>query len=108
VLTGVNAEILERVLLCWQEEILGPVQDKLVALDSKEIRHAHLESVSAVSATGRRLGSSKLKGCRKINPRSRATTPKFQKRFLHRSGGPDACSRSPSANPPLPGVYYDK
>jgi hypothetical protein len=29
-----------------------------------------------------------LEECRKINPRSRATTRKFQKRFLHRNGGP--------------------
>lgn len=28
-----------------------------------------------------------LAGCRKENPRSRATTRKFQKRFLHRAGG---------------------
>ena len=28
-----------------------------------------------------------LEECRKINPRSRATTRKFQKRFLHRNGG---------------------
>jgi len=30
-----------------------------------------------------------LEECRKINPRSRATTRKFQKRFLHRNGGPE-------------------
>ena len=29
-----------------------------------------------------------LEECRQINPRSRATTRKFQKRFLHRDGGP--------------------
>lgn len=29
-----------------------------------------------------------LEECRKINPRTRATTRKFQKRFLHRNGGP--------------------
>ena len=29
-----------------------------------------------------------LEACRKINPRSRATTGKFQKRFHHRNGGP--------------------
>jgi hypothetical protein len=29
-----------------------------------------------------------LEECRKLNPRSRATTRKFQKRFLHRNGGP--------------------
>jgi predicted transposase YbfD/YdcC len=28
-----------------------------------------------------------LEECRKLNPRSRATTRKFQKRFLHRDGG---------------------
>ena len=50
-------ELLERVLLLWQEQVLGPVQDKLVILDGKEIRHADVESVSAVSGTGRWLGS---------------------------------------------------
>jgi len=30
-----------------------------------------------------------LEECRKINPRSRATTRKFQKRFLRRDGGPE-------------------
>lgn len=57
VLTGVNPSLLERVLLLWQEQVLGPVQDKLVILDGKEIRHADVESVSAVSGTGRWLGS---------------------------------------------------
>src|ERR1035437_10354025 len=61
VLTGVNAEILERVLLLWQEQVLGPVQDKLVVLDGKELRHADVESVNAVSGTGRWLGSTKVK-----------------------------------------------
>jgi hypothetical protein len=53
VLTGVNAERLEQVLLLWQEQVLGPVQDQLVILDGKEIRHAYVESVNAVSGTGR-------------------------------------------------------
>jgi predicted transposase YbfD/YdcC len=57
VLTAVHPERLERVLLLWQEQVLGPVQDKLVILDGKEIRHADVESVSAVSGTGRWLGS---------------------------------------------------
>ena len=30
-----------------------------------------------------------LEECRKINPRSRRTTRKFQKRFLHHDGGPE-------------------
>jgi len=61
VLTGVNAELLERVLLLWQEQVLGPVQDQLVILDGKEIRHAAVESVNAVSGTGRWLGSTNVK-----------------------------------------------
>jgi predicted transposase YbfD/YdcC len=61
VLTGVNAEMLEQVLLLWQEQVLGPVQDKLVILDGKEIRHADMESVNAVSGTGRWLGSTLVK-----------------------------------------------
>lgn len=57
VLAGVDSEQLEQVLLLWQEQVLGPVQDRLVILDGKEIRHADVESVSAVSGTGRWLGS---------------------------------------------------
>ena len=30
-----------------------------------------------------------IDACREINPRSRATTRQFQKRFLHRDGGPE-------------------
>lgn len=57
VLTAVDAELLQRVLLLWQEQVLGPVQDRLVIIDGKEIRHADVESVSAVDGTGRWLGS---------------------------------------------------
>ena len=61
VLAGVNAERLERVLLLWQEQVLGPVQDQLVVIDGKAIRHADVESVSAVSGSGRWLGSTLVK-----------------------------------------------
>jgi predicted transposase YbfD/YdcC len=57
VLTAVDAELLQRVLLLWQDQVLGPVQDRLVIIDGKEIRHADLESLSAVDGTGRWLGS---------------------------------------------------
>jgi hypothetical protein len=57
VLAGVNAQRLEQVLLLWQQQVLGPVQERLVILDGKAIRHANVESVSAVSGTGRWLGS---------------------------------------------------
>ena len=35
VLAGVNAQRLEQVLLLWQEQVLGPVQDRLVVLDGQ-------------------------------------------------------------------------
>lgn len=57
VLNAVDNTLLEQVLLLWQEHVLGPVQDRLVILDGKEIRHADVESLSAVSGTGRWLGS---------------------------------------------------
>ena len=57
VLEGADVEVLQRVLLLWQEQVLGPVQDRLVIMDGKEIRHADVTSVSAVSGSGRWLGS---------------------------------------------------
>ncbi len=57
VLEGVDGELLQQVLLQWQEQVLGPVQDRLVIIDGKEIRHADVESVSAVNGRGRWLGS---------------------------------------------------
>ena len=57
VLNGVDVALLQRVLLWWQEQVLGPVQDDLVIIDGKDIRHADVTSVSAVSGSGRWLGS---------------------------------------------------
>jgi hypothetical protein len=57
VLGEVDVQVLQRVLLLWQEQVLGPVQDRLVIMDGKEIRHADVKSVSAVSGSGRWLGS---------------------------------------------------
>ena len=57
VLRAVDAELLQGVLLLWQEQVLGPVQDRLVIIDGKEIRHANVESLSAVDGSGRWLGS---------------------------------------------------
>jgi hypothetical protein len=61
VLGEVDSQRLEQVLLLWQEQVLGPVQDRLVILDGKEIRHADVESVSAVNGSGRWLGSTMVK-----------------------------------------------
>lgn len=57
VLIGVDAAALQRALLAWQEQLLGPPQDDLVIVDGKTLRHAHLELVSAVTGQGRWLGT---------------------------------------------------
>ena len=57
VLIGVDAAALQRALLAWQEQLLGPAQDPLVIVDGKTLRHAHLELVSAVTGQGRWLGT---------------------------------------------------
>jgi predicted transposase YbfD/YdcC len=57
VLKGVDEARLQQVLLLWQEQVLGPVQDRVVIIDGKTIRHADVTTLSAVSSTGRWLGS---------------------------------------------------
>ena len=57
VLARVDAGALERALLLWQEQLLGPAQDKLVIADGKTLRHAHVELVSAINGAGRWLGT---------------------------------------------------
>jgi hypothetical protein len=56
-LPRLDAAALERALLRWQEQLLGPSQDKLVIVDGKTLRHAHVELVSAVDGRGRWLGT---------------------------------------------------
>ena len=56
-LPQIDAAALERALLLWQEQILGPSQDRLVIVDGKTLRHAHVELVSAVNGSGRWLGT---------------------------------------------------
>jgi hypothetical protein len=57
VLAAVEAKAVERALLLWQEQVLGPPQDQLVIVDGKTLRHAHVELVSSVSGEGRWLGT---------------------------------------------------
>ena len=57
VLRGVDAAALQRALLRWQEQLLGPARDRLVIVDGKTLRHAHVELVSAVNGQGRWLGT---------------------------------------------------
>jgi len=57
VLAAVDAAAVERVLLLWQDQVLGPAQNGLVLIDGKDIRHADVKVVNAVSEHGRWLGS---------------------------------------------------
>ncbi len=61
VLSQIDAAALERALLLWQQQLLGPSQDKLVIVDGKTLRHAHVELVSAVDGSGRWLGTVAVK-----------------------------------------------
>ena len=60
-LPQINPAALERALLLWQQQVLGPSQDKLVIADGKTLRHAHVELVSAVNGAGRWLGTVAVK-----------------------------------------------
>jgi len=57
VLTRVDAGAVQRALLLWQEQLLGPGQGPHVIVDGKTLRHAHVELVSAVDGHGRWLGT---------------------------------------------------
>jgi predicted transposase YbfD/YdcC len=72
VLSGVEEATLQRVLLLWQQQVLGPVQDQIVILDGKTIRHAGVQTVSAVSGSGRWLGSTLVEADSNEIPAARA------------------------------------
>ncbi len=59
ILNEVDELTLELALLAWQDQVLGPVQDRIVALDGKELRHSQGgQLVSAIGAeSGRWLGT---------------------------------------------------
>jgi len=59
VLNEVDEVALEKALLIWQEQVLGPVQDQLIAIDGKKLRHSRGgELVSAFGVeSGRWLGT---------------------------------------------------
>jgi len=56
VLAGVDAPVLERVLLDWQRRLTGPIQDSLVIVEGKKMRHGGVEMVNATSGAGQFLG----------------------------------------------------
>ena len=56
VLAGVDARVLEQVLLHWQRRLAGPIQDSLVIIDGKKLRHGGVEMVNATNGAGQYLG----------------------------------------------------
>ena len=56
VLSRVEAAVLEQVLLAWQRRLTGPVQDSLVIIDGKKMRHGGVEMVNAANGAGQYLG----------------------------------------------------
>lgn len=59
ILNEVDERALELALLAWQDQVLGPVQDRIIAVDGKKLRHSQGgELVSAIGAeSGRWLGT---------------------------------------------------
>jgi len=55
VLHAVDDDQVEGALLRWQDQILGPRQDRIVIVDGKKVRHAGVEIVNAVDSQGRFL-----------------------------------------------------
>ena len=55
-LSGVDAGALERILLTWQQRLTGPIQDNLVIVDGKKMRHGGVEMVNATNGHGQYLG----------------------------------------------------
>jgi predicted transposase YbfD/YdcC len=57
VLHQLDDDAVERMLLRWQDQILGPKQDRIVIIDGKKVRHGGVQIVNALDSTGRFLGS---------------------------------------------------
>ena len=54
ILNEVDEQALELALLAWQDQVLGPVPDRIIALDGKKLRHS--QGGELVSATGAESG----------------------------------------------------
>jgi Druantia protein DruA len=78
VLQRADAGAIERALWWWQEQVLGPTQDKRVIVDGKTLRHAHTELVSAVNGQGRWLGTVAVKEGSNEIPAARALLGKLE------------------------------
>jgi len=56
VVSHVDVSTLEPILLKWQRQLLGPLQDGLVVVDGKKMRHGGVEMVNATDGAGHYLG----------------------------------------------------
>jgi hypothetical protein len=54
VLQGVSPQQVEAVILAWQDEMLGPNTDPLVAVDGKTLKHSGVHLVGAISLPSHR------------------------------------------------------
>jgi hypothetical protein len=54
VLQGVDPKQAEAVTLAWQDDVLGPNTDPLVAIDGKTVRHSGVHLVGAISLPSHR------------------------------------------------------
>lgn len=55
-LAGVEARVLEQILLAWQQRLTGSLPDHLVIIDGKKLRHGGVEMVNAINGRGQYLG----------------------------------------------------
>jgi hypothetical protein len=79
VLTKTNETLLERVLLAWQEQLLGRSQDSVIIVDGKKLRHARgVELVSAIGAQSARwMGTVRSEASSNEIPAARALLKKL-------------------------------
>jgi hypothetical protein len=54
VLQGVSAQEVEALTLAWQDQVLGPNTDPLVAIDGKTLKHSGVHLVGAISLPSHR------------------------------------------------------
>jgi len=55
-LARVDAHVLEGILLEWPQRLTGPIQDNVVIVDGKKMRHGRVEMVNASNGQGQFLG----------------------------------------------------
>jgi len=82
-LNEVDEAALEAALLAWQDQVLGPIPDRLIAVDGKKLRHSQGgELVSAAGAqSGRWLGTVRTPDKTNEIPAARVLLEQVQQRM---------------------------